>query len=109
MNDIIELLAKLDWFEYIGTFVRWLSGIQSWKITIDRNCGVSGQQIEDLLTQHGIKVWGRGFTRNTLTFRVKEQQANWAEYLLHQNNVPVLCRPFNPKNAHHEQTHGGIK
>ena len=88
--DIIEMLAKLDWFEYVGIFARWLAGVQQRKVTIDRNCGVSGQQVEDMLKQHGVAVWGRGFTESTLTFHVKEQQARWTEYLLQRHNVPVI-------------------
>ena len=48
--------------------------------------------------KYGVKIWGRGFTRDTLTFRVNVKQANWAEYLLHQHAIPVYSQPLNPKN-----------
>jgi hypothetical protein len=99
MDDFMDLLAKLDWFESLDAGVRWLSGTKSWKFVVSRNCGWSGQQVEAMLRHRGVKVWGRGFTRDTLTFRVNVKQANWAEYLLHQNAIPVLSRAFDPKNS----------
>lgn len=99
MNGLIEVLAKLDWFERLDELIHWLSGVKSWKFAVSRSSGFSGQQIESMLKKYGVKVWGRGFTRETLTFRVNEKQANWAEYLLYQNHIPVFSRPFNPENA----------
>ena len=98
MNTLIEVLAKLNWFESVDELMRWLSGVKSWKFAVSRNCGWSGQQIEEMLAKYGVKVWGRGFTRDTLTFRVKYQQANWAEYLLWQHRITVHSSPFNPQN-----------
>lgn len=99
MDDLVDMIAKLNWFESLDAGVRWLSGTKSWKFAVSRNCGWSGQQIEDMLRQRGVKIWGRGFTHDTLTFRVNIKQANWAEYLLHQNAIPVLSRSLNPMNS----------
>ncbi len=99
MSNLLEMVAKLNWFESLEAGVRWLSGVKSWKFIVSRNCGWSGQQIENMLRQYGISIWGRGFTHDTLTFRVNIKQANWAEYLLHQNTIPVYSRPLNPKNC----------
>jgi hypothetical protein len=98
MDELIDLLAKLDWFEALDAGVRRLSGVKSREFAVSRNCGWSGQQIESMLRQYGVKVWGRGFTHDTLTFQVSVKQANWAEYLLHQHAIPVFSRPLNPKN-----------
>ena len=99
MDNVIELLAKLNWFESLDAGARWLSGVRSWKFAVSRDCGWSGQQIESMLKKYGVKIWGRGFTHDTLTFRVNVKQANWAEYLLHQHTIPVYSRPLNPKNS----------
>lgn len=101
MDEFIDFIAKLNWFESLDTCLRWLCGAKSWEFTISRNCGWSGQQIETMLRHRGVKIWGRGFTHDTLVFRVDDKQANWAEYLLHQNAIPVLSRSFNPKNRHY--------
>ena len=98
MDDLLDLLAKLDWFEALDALVRSLSGAKSWTFSVSRNCGWSGQQIESMLRKYGVKLWGRGFTRDTLTFRINVKQANWAEYLLHQHAIPVHSRPLNVKN-----------
>jgi len=98
MDELIDLLAKLDWFESLDAGVRRLSGMKSSEFAVARDCGWSGQQIEAMLRQYGVKIWGRGFTSDTLTFRVSIKQANWAEYLLHQHAIPVFSRPLNPRN-----------
>ncbi len=98
MEMLLDLLAHLDWFERVGEIARWLGGVKSWRFYVPRNCGWSGQQIEQLLRRHGVKVWGRGFTHDNLFFRVKLQQANWAEYLLWRGGISVSGRPFNVRN-----------
>jgi hypothetical protein len=53
----------------------------------------SGWQINDiqaLLLQHGIKLWGVGYWNNELYFRVKKRQAHWAQYVLLRADVPLL-------------------
>ncbi len=101
MDELIDLIAKFNWFESLDAGVRRLSGVKSREFAVSRNCGWSGQQIESMLRQYGVKIWERGFTRDTLTFHVSVKQANWAEYLLHQHSIPVFGRPVNPKNRNY--------
>jgi len=83
----IEFLAKLDWVEPLTVLLHTLEGTRQRKITIDRFCGFSGQEVEDMLNSYGVTLWGRGFTEDTLTFHVKEAQADWAMYLLTRNGI----------------------
>jgi hypothetical protein len=95
---MIELLAKLDLFEYLGVLLHL--GTPSHKFVVaDRNTGWSGRDIEKMLKHYGIKMWGRGFSHDTLTFRVQRKQAKWAEYLLHQHGIPVSSKPFYARNV----------
>lgn len=98
MGVLLDLLARLDWLERADELARSLLGVRSWRFCVPRRCGWSGYEIECLLRRHGVQVWGRGFSTEHLFFRVKWQQANWAEYLLWQHAIPVLSRPFNPRN-----------
>lgn len=102
----IEMLAKLAWFERADEGLRALTGTRSHRFVIRRTCGWSGQQMENMLKRYGVKVWGRAFTNDTLIFRVKRDQAGWAEYLLHQNGLPVMSSPVDPRNAGYAQRPG---
>jgi len=95
--SIIDTLAKLDWFEKLDALFRL--GTPSHKLVVSRNIDLSGQQIEDMLKSYGVKIWDRGFTQDTLSFRVKRKQAGWAEYLLFRCGIPVLSKLFYQRNA----------
>jgi len=105
MNELVEFVAHLDWFEQMDTLLRHLCGEHTWRFYVPRNCGWSGIEMERLLERHGVKVWDRGFTRDCLTFRVRRRQANWAEYLLRRRGIPVLSQPFNPLNDEYARRH----
>lgn len=98
MARLIEFLAHLDLIEPLDALIRSIFVGSSWRFTVPRNHGWTGQQIEDLLQRHGVTIWGRNFDREHLFFRVKARQANWAEYLLWRHGIPVLSRPYNPRN-----------
>ncbi|MBN2390743.1 MAG: hypothetical protein JXR84_08470 [Anaerolineae bacterium] len=97
MDIFVELLAKLNWFEKVGAILRL--GTPSHKFVVDRNAGWSGRDIEAMLKSYGVKIWGRGFTRDTLSFRAKKTQASWTEYLLFRNRIPVRSKLFYAPNA----------
>lgn len=98
MDAVLVFLARLDWFERVGELARWLIGIRSWRFAVPRACGYSGEDIERLLRSKGVSLWGRSFNRQHLFFRVKLRQANWTEYLLWHNGIPVTSKPYNPRN-----------
>ena len=56
---------------------------------IDRRCPFSGLQIENLLTSHGIRVWGKMIVFNDIMVTVRRRQAKWAQYLLERAGVPI--------------------
>jgi hypothetical protein len=105
MTILLELLAHLDWFERVDEFAKMLRGVRSWRFSVPRSGGWSGHRIEQMLRRYGIEIWGRNFNRSHLFFRVKLQQANWAEYLLWRNGIPVHSRPFNPQNRLYGSKH----
>ena len=98
MRQIVDALARLDWFERLDAALKHLAGVRSWRFQIPRACGWSGHQIEQHLLRYGVRVWDRRVDEHCLTFRVKRQQADWAEYLLCRAGVPILGRLFNPRN-----------
>jgi hypothetical protein len=97
-SELIEFLAKLDWFERVDELARALLGQRSHRFEIDRRAGWSGQEVEDLLSVNGVKIWGRAFDADRLYFRVKREQARWAEYVMMRNGAPVIGKPVDPRN-----------
>ncbi|HEY76219.1 MAG TPA: hypothetical protein G4O00_08570 [Thermoflexia bacterium] len=98
MDTFLDFLARLNWLERIGEWVRAALGIRSWRFCVPRNCGWSGYEIERFLRRYGVKIWGRDVSDQYISFRVKIEQANWAEYLLWRKGIPVCSPPLNPRN-----------
>jgi hypothetical protein len=123
MNKFIDFLASMDLVDpiegFISTFryadwagayerrgivglvtelVASFSGHNAPLVWVQRGVGWSGVAVERLLTQRGIRVYGRGFAGNALCFRVKRRQARWAEYLMLRAGVPVVSAPVDARN-----------
>jgi hypothetical protein len=79
----------------LGILLEFLSAVVGYSaptILVRRNA-MSGQQIEQLLMRHGIKLWDRGLKdRYTLYFCVKRRQVAWAEYLLERAGLELLSQ-----------------
>lgn len=103
--ELLDLIPHLDWFERLDELLRFICGDESWRFCVPRSCGLSGREIEQLLQRHGVMIWGRNFSRDHLFFRVKLNQANWAEYLLWRRGIPADSRPFNTKNQSYGRRH----
>jgi len=88
LESLLDTLAKLDWFEQADALRR--AGTPSVKFAVSRNAGWGGQQIEEMLKGYGVKIWQRGFTPDSLTFRAKRVQAQWCEYLLLRHGIPIV-------------------
>lgn len=66
----------------------------------------TGAQVEMLLRQYGIRIWGRDIhDPEELAFLVKRSQAVWAEYILCRAGVPLTGKLLDPRNAQYRQQH----
>lgn len=66
----------------------------------------TGVEVELLLRQYGIRIWGREMTNpNERAFLVKRRQAVWAEYILCRAGVPLTSPLLDPRNARYRQQH----
>ncbi len=129
MDELLNALAQMDVINRIDDFVssfihaNWegayrragpagvaaeflvtLTGQNRWTIMVPQDAGWTGLEIERLLTRHGVRVWGRGFLGDCLYFSVKRRQARWTEYLLWRAGVPVVSRPFDPRNRRYAES-----
>jgi len=70
--------------------------------------GFTGIEVEKLLRQYGIRVWGRMIAseqEQELAFHVKQRQAVWAEYLLCRAGVPLTSPLLDQRNARYRARH----
>lgn len=78
---------------------RCLTRSNTWQFACKRGVGWRGVDIERLLWRYHVRIFDRGFTKGTLTFRVARRQANWAEYLMCRAGISLVGEMFNPGNA----------
>lgn len=61
------------------------------KIMLERGCGFTGYQAEQILRRYHVRVWGRVCDHSEeVGFYVKASQAKWATYLLWRAGVPLV-------------------
>lgn len=89
MPDVID---GIDWL--LGRLFH--GGLH--KFYFDSN-SCSGMDVEGMLRQYHIRIWGRDMTDlNMLGFSVKQSQAVFAEYVLCRAGVPVLSKLLKPSH-----------
>jgi hypothetical protein len=66
-----------------------LSGANSYPFFVPLASGWSGQSIQRLLAQKGVKMWGWAFASSQLLFHVRISQAAWAQYVMLRAGVPL--------------------
>jgi hypothetical protein len=106
-QDITDTLALLDWIDLLDGLVGDLTHPGCARIAFTRHAGWSGGQVEDYLGRYHVKIWGRWFSKDTLSLSVKKEQKQWAEYLLLRAGVPVVSIPMDPRNAGWAARHDG--
>jgi len=99
MRKLIEALTIFDWITPTLGFIEdmindpTLLQSNSWTFFMPYdetlNRGWDAFSLESLLNKHGINTWGGQITGGEFFFSVKLDQAQWAEYLLLKNGVPL--------------------
>jgi len=104
MNDPLDYLAACDVVEPASLAFHQIMSRGGW-VKIEWLHVVRGIDIERHLEKRGIRICGRGFTfgtherpMGTLYCYVKRWQARWAEYVLRRKRVPLVNKPFDPRN-----------
>lgn len=94
--------------------INWLDGFLGQlrhgpmhRFTFSRKGDFSGVDVERMLRQYGVRVWGRSADEEEIGVLVKKSQAVWAEYLLCRAGVPLTGNLLDPRNAHYRQHHRG--
>lgn len=101
-RKVFEALSIFDWVTPLIGFAQDIINdptplqTNSWTFFIPYDAalaaGWNAIQIEDFLNQYGVKNWGSQITGGELFFSVQLEKAQWAEYLLLRQGIPI-----NPK------------
>ena len=101
IGKFFELLSIFDWITPTIAVLEDVAeggplNLDAWAFFIPYDeaisRGWSATDIEKLLGKHGIKTWGNLARFGEFFFRVKLEQARWAEYLLLGHGVPIHPR-----------------
>jgi hypothetical protein len=99
-------MLSLDLINLIDGFVGLLAHGRMHRFTFSTETCFTGVEVELLLRQYGIPVWGRAIEPdNGLSFLVKRRQAVWAEYILCRAGVPLTCELLDPRNESYRERH----
>ncbi len=112
LNDLLDMLAMFDLVDRADEIVGTVIFGPAHCFYIKRAGSWTGHDVEMLLTRHGVRIWGRGFTpgaQGTLYFSVKVKQSNWAEYVMMRCGVPLVSKVLNLRNEAAHEKHAGVE
>ena len=89
LDKILKFGTVFDWISPLIAGVQDLTNGPSHTFLITEDCGWSVREIANLLRRHGIKTWGHMIVNHQIMITVRKQQAQWAQYLLDREGVPV--------------------
>jgi hypothetical protein len=96
------MIDPIDWLD--GLFGQLFHGPLH-RFTFSRLGDFTGVEVEKMLQQYGVRVWGREADKEEIGILVKESQAIWAEYLLCRAGVPLTCKLLDARNAQYREQH----
>lgn len=91
MSDrLLEIGKTLNWITPLTNIYKDLNNGPHHDFHIDRYAGWSGGRIRRLLTCNGVGLWRLSYTDTLISFRVRKNQAWWAQNILLRENIPIL-------------------
>jgi hypothetical protein len=90
-RQLLEFGSVFDWISPVVAGILDVANGPSHQFAIPRDCGWSGHEIETLLRRHGIRTWGLMIPAysDTIAVTVRQSQAQWAQYVLQQQGIPL--------------------
>ena len=94
-----ESLWHADWQEGRRTGI-WGFLVTCWRSLLGINCAYffipmdsswSGHNVKRLLARNGVKMWGWSYANGEFFFRVRLQEAVWAEMIMLNAGVPLIA------------------
>lgn len=106
LDRFLDFGATFDWISPLAAMIQDVTNGPHHDFYVDRYAGWSGGEIKRLLKRHGVHVWGLMFLDDLIVFSVRQAQADWAQYLLLREKIPIVhgyiansdSRAFHPKS-----------
>ena len=67
----------------------WINGPNHTFLFQRKTCSWSGLEIQTLLEDHGIRVWGKLIVMGDIMITVRKRQARWAQYLIERAGLMI--------------------
>jgi len=119
MRILLEWLSLLNWFALPLTLLQslwyadWrgsqrqhgalglpleaaasLLGANAYPFFVPADSEWSGANLGRLLSRHGVRIWDVGYFNGEMFFRVRKNQAAWAQYVMQRAGVPLTHRLY---------------
>ena len=107
IDKLLQVGAGFDWISPVAGLLGDIVHGPSFTFLIPYDeSPLSGREIELALKKRRVACWGVMVVDGTLTVSVKQAQAQWAQYLLQSQGVPIEnplpSRTKQPRNAARE-------
>lgn len=86
-DKLVAAGSTFDWITPLYTLMQDFRNRPSVGYNVPVDGGWSAFAISDLLKVHGIKLWGLTIFQETVMFRLRAGQAEYAQYLMEQNGI----------------------
>jgi len=101
LDTLLNIGCAFNWITPAAAFAQDFCNGPVSDFGIPANAGWDRGDIKQLLTRHGVHVWGLMYNLDgdMLMFTVKNPQAWWTHYLLQREGVPILYAPAEIVNS----------
>lgn len=94
-NEILNAICNFDWISPSWMILQDFANRPVSHFGIQANAGFDRGDIRRALRKHGVRSWGYVYNvdGDLIMISVPKAQAQWANYLLMREGVPVLYAP----------------
>lgn len=89
LDKLFEISQYFNWISPLLACIQDVINGPAYTFLIPEDCGWSGLQIERMLRENGVRIWGQMIFRRTIMFTVREAQVKWAQHLLQREGIPI--------------------
>lgn len=87
-DRFVAIGAEFDWITPVLTWLMDLRSGGSVGYNVPVDAGWSALAIQMMLHDAGVRIWGLSIVAGIITFRLKQKQARYAQYLLERHGIP---------------------
>jgi hypothetical protein len=112
IDSILKGGSSFDWISPVVALIQDLRNGPSVGFNVSMEAGWSTAQLQALLNERGIKLWGMMMVDDAIIFCVRKTQARYAHYVLDRAGVPyqgglgeaTAFAPYSSKRKQERQT-----